>query len=443
MLAFELYKRRDIEPDGIAVIDRDGAHSWHEVIAQAEEFTLGLKEIGSISRALLLLPQRKCSISMLAACQLAGIDTILVPFSYGDIKAREFLAQFGGDRLLTVQNGRLISLTGGETVNDERMRSQDPAVFLLTSGSTGQPKCIRHTWTTLTNSVKRRAEFAGSRWLLGYPLGHFSGLQVLVQCLLNGGTLVIPDEFSPRAAMAALHEHGVEYFTGTPTYLRLLMMASTQADWAKTRLRHVTLGGEIVNQRILDAIRAAVPGVKVTHIYASTEFGAVISVSDGREGFDAAWIDGERFKIVDGELFIRPSSVGILGCHGTEVRSDEWIGTGDLVEAKNGRARFLGRVSDVINVGGSKVSPVSVEMVIRKVEGVVDVRVVGHRSSITGHLVKAVIHVDSKSNRVAIRREIHKQCCEQLPSYMVPRVLEFCDGPKLTVTQKWARADIP
>ena len=75
----------------------------------------------------------------------------------------------------------------------------------------------------------------------------------------------------------------------------------------------------------------------------------------------------------------------------TAVSLGGWVATGDLVEHHGDRVLFQGRRPDVINVGGRKVMPSTVETVLREATGVGDVRVYGKSSSLVGQLVAADI----------------------------------------------------
>ncbi len=83
-------------------------------------------------------------------------------------------------------------------VRDAGPEPTTAAVTILTSGTEGQPKAARHTWQSLARPV--RITDQPQRWLLTYRLHLYAGLQVMLQALLNHGTLAIaasgaaPDE---------------------------------------------------------------------------------------------------------------------------------------------------------------------------------------------------------------------------------------------------------
>jgi acyl-CoA synthetase (AMP-forming)/AMP-acid ligase II len=117
----------------------------------------------------------------------------------------------------------------------------------------------------------------------------------------------------------------------------------------------------------------------------------------------------------------------------------EWVATGDLVELADDRVRLRGRANDTINVGGFKVNPAEVEAIVREVAGVAEACVVGHKSSISGQLVKVVLCVAPGTDPAAIKREVTRRCSERLPGHMTPRLFEVVDRLETSMAQKLVR----
>jgi acyl-CoA synthetase (AMP-forming)/AMP-acid ligase II len=101
----------------------------------------------------------------------------------------------------------------------------------------------------------------------------------------------------------------------------------------------------------------------------------------------------------------------------------------------------VGRRSDLINVGGNKVSPLEVEQVIRQVRGVADVRVYAKPSSIAGQLVACEIVPSSEQAEPETKRAVLAACQEQLASFKRPRFVEIVDEIKLTDASKRLRRE--
>jgi acyl-coenzyme A synthetase/AMP-(fatty) acid ligase len=433
----------DERPDQPAIIGADGTLTWAQVRAQAGELARQLDALDPAPPAMLMLHPRAASLSALVGAALARRPVILVSHLLEAV-AREYLEAVGGSCLLEIRDGRIeVALRSTRPPAPLPARDGETEFYIFTSGSTGKPKCARHTWSTLAKGAKVIPRLLGRRWLIAHSIAQFGGLQILTYCLLNGSTTVLPGDYTPQTALRTVRDHGVEYIDSTPTYLRQLLMNSTRSDWEGSKLYHVSLAGEIVSQQLIDAIKEMVPGVKITHVYSSTEMGSSIRVTDGREGFDAKLIDHQHLKIVDGELHVRRSSKAMLGYLGNAPLEQEWVATNDLVEVVGDRVRFLGRADDVINVGGSKVIPGVVEGVIRQVAGVADVRVSGHASSIVGNLVKATLLLVPGAARDQVVEQVKRHCTAHLAAHMVPRVVVVADQLQLTVTQKWSRREKP
>jgi acyl-CoA synthetase (AMP-forming)/AMP-acid ligase II len=220
----------------------------------------------------------------------------------------------------------------------------------------------------------------------------------------------------------------VTHASATPTFWRLLVGWLTPQTAQEIPLRQITLGGEAASGSLLERLRDLFPQAKITHIYAGTEFGSAIAVSDGRPGLPESVLehsDGAsvEMRIVAGELQVR-SDAGMLGYHGAEDEPSRWHSTGDLVEIRDGRIHFVGRTTEVINVGGAKVHPLPVEEVIAGVAGVVVVSVYGRENPITGNIVAADVVAAPDFREEEIERAI-RAACESLPPAARPRRIRF------------------
>jgi acyl-CoA synthetase (AMP-forming)/AMP-acid ligase II len=132
--------------------------------------------------------------------------------------------------------------------------------------------------------------------------------------------------------------------------------------------------------------------------------------------------DDVEIKIVDGILYIRTKSVmiGYLNAP-SPFDQDGWFNTNDKVEIKDdGYMKILGRVTDLINVGGEKVYPIEVESVLLRFDGVRDVRVFGENNSLMGRVVVAEISVVSRNNNRDFIKRLRAYCVENLERFKIP-----------------------
>ena len=249
-------------------------------------------------------------------------------------------------------------------------RTDRSTVTLLTSGTSGAPKTVRYTWDRLSRPVRPTPEYPAPRWLLTYPPHLYAGLQVILQCLFNGGALVIPGP-SAREVSLLMRQSGVQFASATPSYWRWLLTWGDLKSLKQTELVQVTLGGEIVDRAILDSLHAVFPNARLIHIYATTELGRCFSVRDGKVGFPASFVDqcspdGVALKVENGELLVRSANAmqGYTRQSRHAFPRSEFFATGDLVKRVADRFYFVGRKNDIINVGGNKVHPAEVEAVV-------------------------------------------------------------------------------
>lgn len=332
------------------------------------------------------------------------------------------------------------AVTGGATNGSVPTRW-----MMTTSGTTGTPKIVPHSLNSLARTVRRDPILQRPVWGMVYDMTRFAGLQVGLQSLLGGGVLAAPDRAAPLAAQIDfLARAGVTHLSATPTlWRRLLMVPGIE----RLPLRQVTMGGEIADQAVLDAVSGRFPDARLTHIYASTEAGVGFAVNDRRAGFPMAFLDtppgNVGVAIRDGLLWVRPPDARVvryLGGQTVETDADGYVNTGDRIETRDGRAYFLGRDSGVVNVGGVKVYPERVERIILGVPGVALAAVSAKANPITGALlVASVVPADPAADQGALRDAILAACRSGLEREATPARIRFIETLDLNAAGKIIR----
>ena len=301
--------------------------------------------------------------------------------------------------------------------------------LMMTSGTTGVPKLVQHSLDSLTRSTRTdMAKGAGQVWGLLYDYTRFAGLQVVLQSLLSGATLVAPSTDIPLdLRIALLAQAGCTHLSATPTLWRKILMTP---GYQALALRQITLGGEIADDAVIGSLSRAYPDARISHIFASTEAGVGFSVTDRRMGFPASYLTdppmGIALRVVDDHLHVRNDAVGAdyLGGQGA-VAQDGWVNTGDVVEVTHDRVLFRGRSSGVINVGGDKVHPEEVERAVLSHPSVRLARIYAKANPIVGALVAADIVVEPGVESGALREELKGYLAARLARHMVPAFIRF------------------
>ncbi len=325
-------------------------------------------------------------------------------------------------------------------------REAETRWIIPTSGTSGAPRLVAHSLTTLTRT-SRTSEARGHEfcWGLLYSLSRFAGLQVFFQALLGHSTLVLVNPSDPLDHnISCLAESGCNALSATPTMWRRILM-SPAGD--KLALRQITLGGEIADQKLLDVLGKTFPAARIVHVFASTEAGVGFSVADGQAGFPAAYIKnppGDVEISVDSEgcLCLRPQVAGQNYNRGGETIFDKngWVRTGDLVRNVGNRFVFLGRDSGCINVGGNKVHPEEVEQVLMEFSKVADAHVKGIKNPIMGFLVAAdIVPTLEVEDKQELEKELLQLCRSRLEPYKVPVLIRFVEETAVSETGKVRR----
>ena len=485
MLFFELTRQTDFD-NRPAIITSSEIVTWkqlqdsiHAVLGQigpvltstqktatSDENTTSEKSLSGLRavRVGLQLPATPAGIACLAALDQLGCDVFLMDATLGS-PAAETLAKECQLEWLIAPDERQRQLNSSSTTNpakwcvtelqqaddvpdrlwppQTRTEWQEPHVTILTSGTEGKPKAAMHTWSTLARPVRRlsalQKQQSPQTWLLSFRVHLYAGLQVMLQALLNHGTVVLPAiGDSPDAVVALMASGAVTHASATPSFWRRLVLFANRAQFASVPLRQITLGGEAADQPILNALRDIFPQARLAHIYATTELGRCFSVTDGLAGFPRSYIDqptsdSVEIKIQDNQLYVR-SANAMKGYDGaasdSQIHSADggWRGTGDLVHVVGDRVLFVGREGDLINVGGNKVRPLLVEKVVRSVDGVADCRVFAKSSSIAGQLVACEIVLTENANEAQVKQAISRACQENLQSFECPPIFANDDS---------------
>lgn len=304
--------------------------------------------------------------------------------------------------------------------------AQPGRVWILTSGTTGTPKLIEHTWETL---LTVGAGIPPRRWLLPFQAGSYAWYQLVTPSLrVPGQELVVAPPGDVRDALAAARAHRADAISSTPTFWRVAFMTVPQDELDALDFAQISLGGEIVDQAILTQLARTFPRARLTHIYASTEVGACVVVQDGRAGFPASLLDDPRrrvrLRIAEGRLWVSPPKPP----RNVEAAASGWIDTGDLVELISDRVLFRGRAGrQLINVGGNKAYPADVEAALLDHPEVQWCRVEARRAPVVGNLISAKVVVRGRPG-AELEQRLAEHCRSRLPPYAVPRFFQFLEA---------------
>ncbi len=309
---------------------------------------------------------------------------------------------------------------------------RETAWIIPTSGTTNVPKLISHNLKSLTRTTKTNTQIGQRyRWGLVYDIYRFAGLQVYLQALLGGASLVIVENTTCMKDIVSIFiESNCNALSATPSFWRKMAMVP---DFSSLPLELITLGGEIADTAILSFLSRSFSNAKIAHIYASTEAGVGFSVVDGKAGFPVSYLDDN----ILGLSIDKHNHLYILNELGTNVDTE------DIVEVRDDRVYFLGRDSGSINVGGNKVLPEEVENKLLELNYIKLAKVYPKKNNFLGNLVCADIVINESElgelDFVHAKEEIFAFCRRELVTFKVPVKINFVDSIEMTLSGKVKR----
>jgi acyl-CoA synthetase (AMP-forming)/AMP-acid ligase II len=399
---------------------------------------LAVIELDGIARRLVLCPPDLRSEHVPYVIATGGVDALVT------------------DRIVPVANAGVECVVTCSSriapVDSDRSGRYQTEWILFSSGTTGLPKMVLHTLSSLAGAIERGSR-ASVLWSTFYDIRRYGGLQIFLRALLGGGSLVLSSsQESTGDFLVRAGAQGVTHVSGTPSHWRRALTSPSAHRFAP---QYVRLSGEIADQAILDGLRALYPEAKIAHAFASTEAGVAFEVGDGLAGFPAGLIGqpsaSVQMKIEDGSLRIRSArnAIRYLGSASEPLADkDGFVDTRDMVELRGDRYYFVGRRDGIINVGGLKVHPEEVEAVINRHPRVQMSRARARKSPFTGAVVVADVVAKSEPGRVdttagieALKSEILETCHRALAPHKVPAAIYVVPSLNVAASGKMLRLD--
>lgn len=327
--------------------------------------------------------------------------------------------------IAAAQPTHVIDQAGERSLDNGAPVEAGDAIVVATSGTTGHPKAVIHTLTSVTASAHATSDGLGAdpdtdRWLACLPPAHIGGLAVIMRSLITGTDLVVHEHFDVAATDRAAREGA--------TLVSLVTRALNQVD--VHAFRKVLIGGAAPPPDLPDNVIAT---------YGMTETGSGCVYG----GYP---LDGVELRAApSGEIEIRADL--LLRCYRTvdgeidPFRADGWFPTGDLGRIDpDGRLWIDGRAGDMIITGGENVWPHRLERLLASHPAIVEAAVVGRPDPDWGHRVEAfIVAQDDEQPSLDEVREFVRQ---ELPTWYAPKEIHFRNELPKTALGKLRKAEL-
>jgi len=431
-------------PDALAILDADAGHALSRDALARDADALGERVVRAAPAegavVAIQLPNAAAFFAAVLACWQRGLVPMPVDHDVAAPALAELCRASGARATIRA------SVDGGPEVSPRDADGPEPclspgvALLKVTSGSTGEPRAVALGGAALAAGVAQIVStmelVPDDRNLVTIPLAHSYAFDNVVLTLLRDGMpAILARDLTPRRLLAVARDARA---TVLPTVPFLLDVLGRAAAGAVPSLRRVISAGAplpaVARERFASAF-----GVRPRTFYGATECGGIAFDREGGaevpEGCVGRALDGVAITLHDadadgiGRVHVRSASAA----NGYHPPAEP--GTPDAAELRDcaffsadlgrldpqGRLHLVGRLRDVVNVGGRKVYPVEVERVIRSIPGVLDVTVSGTARSAVADALRAVV-----AAAPGVTREAVAAACEQrLARYKVPRSIEL------------------
>lgn len=348
--------------------------------------------------------------------------------------------------------GQLADLVPADAVQARRrgVALRDPAIMFYTSGTTAMPKgCVLSHEAQVRTGVATRFRLGyadGERVFAPCPMFHTASTQPMVATLHAFGTFVSMTHFDPAPALKLIEAEQVTAMF--PAFPPLTLGMLNSPDYSPGSFARVRTVFTVAPPEALRAMQRRMPHSTLVNAYGMTEFGGSVVMVDPADGDDARLatqgppFPGLEIGIRDeanrplpagerGEIVIRgPSMFG--GYHhdppGTGsaevIDADGWYHSGDLgFVGIDGRLRYLGRLKDMLKVGGENVAALEIASHLQAHPAVSVAQVVGVADEKYGEVPAAFIEL--QPGTTLTEEEVIAHCRGGLAGFKVPRYVRF------------------
>ena len=294
------------------------------------------------------------------------------------------------------------SFTASSLPNGRPVQDGD-ALVIASSGSTGAPKGIIHTHSSILAGAQASASrlqlTSKDHWLVCIPVSHVGGFSVIARALHTGAALTLLPAFDATAVQKAA-KNGA-------THTSLVATALSRID--TSLFKNILLGGS--------SAPAKLPSNVIT-TYGMTETG-------GGVVYNGEPLDNVEIKIADGEIFLRcPMLMRAFRDDQIIAIEDGWYATGDMGEIReNGKLSVHGRRSDMIITGGENVWPSVVEASLVSHPKIDQIVIRGTPDTTWGQRVVAyvVLNDSAQTSGAKLLSDFRDHVKQSLPAFCAPQ----------------------
>jgi len=334
----------------------------------------------------------------------------------------------------------VFKLEGGQRLTNQRggfAQADDQALLLHTSGTTSTPKFVPLTQDQILNQARNNQMFLGlteeDLCLNVMPLFHSTGLVgVTLASMISGAGIVCPPGFYAPKFVDWLDEFRPTWYTAVPSIHQaiLLRAAEEKEHVSQNRLRFIRSSSAPLPVAVLEDLESTF-NAPVIESYGLTECGMIACnpLPPGRRKVGSVGVPTlVDLAVMDEEVVVRGACV-MQGYEGNAAANEEsfkgeWFKTGDQGFIDSDGYLFLtGRIKEIINRGGEKISPPEVDAILMAHPAVDQAVTFAVPNEVLGEEVAAIVVLKPQS--VVTEKELREFARERLADFKVPRQVLF------------------
>lgn len=486
----ELLKNGD--PNQTALTIPDGpVVSYRELGEQIEALALVLSDRGiakGSTASIVLGNDLQFVVSFLAVARLGAVAAPLNPnytigeYSFymkdagstlamlppADHAAREAANSMGISCVdVVLSDAGIVELDDSDTHSKHKGQPEGPepddvALFLHTSGTTSRPKGVplshKNLASSLVNIVETYKLTDKDIAMMIMPLFHVHGLiGVLFSTLASGGTVIVPNRFSASKFWPVATTNNATWYSGVPTMHQILLDRADNDSSPRGTFRFIRSCSAALSPVVLGDMERRFDS-PVLEAYGMTEAAHQMSSNPlpPAKRFPGTVGEGTgvHINVMDeggsmvsaggkGEVVIKGPNV-MQGYRNNddanaEAFTDGWFRTGDqgFID-KKGYLNLTGRLKELINRGGEKISPLEVDAVMAQHPAVLEAVSFGFPDAKYGEEVHAAVVLKDEASQ----EEIQAFCSKHLIDFKVPKTIHFIETMPRTATGKIQRKNV-
>ncbi len=348
-----------------------------------------------------------------------------------------------------------------------KIKNDDVADILFTTGTTGKPKGVVLTHQNILSAAQNINQFIGNsfedREVIPLPLSHSFGLGRLRCNIISGSTMILCESIVlVKKIFDNIQKWTATGFCSVPAGFELLLkMSGEKLNEFASQLKYIEIGSAPMDIKTKVKLMSLLPNTKICMHYGLTEASRscfiefhsdkekLNSVGKPSPNVDIKLLDDQKKIVPTGN----PGSIYVSGKHvmkeywnlaDTTEKTfyNNWLNTGDVGKLDEENYLYLlGRQNEIINVGGLKVSPDEIEEFLNELDFIQDSACVGipDPKGISGEIIKSFVVLKTDSENKFSKIEIVDYLRQRIEQYKIPSEFEIIEKIPRTSSGKIQR----